>query len=340
MRKLLPIILSLFYLPLFAGVEVEYALLVDEDVPDVMLQFLPQRIFIGIHEKGVIVRGEYMGGRATDYDLHPAGDAFWYQCRGKDEAIQQPFTGATDIIYTDDPPVTIADLPCKRAIAIVDGDSIDIYYTDIFGVDFCQIAAIRGFAMYYSKTVNGLEVTYQAVRFKPGNFPPAMFDLSTRRITPYKPPKEDRYNARSKFFIGKPAPAITGRTLSGKTIDAEYLQGKVVALNFWFTTCPPCRQEIPALNVLAARHAIREDVVFIGIALDDENRLARFLENTPFIYNIIPSGSTAASRHRVNAYPTNIVIDRQGNIAEYIVGFAEDIDQRLDAAIRKALQKK
>ncbi len=340
MRKLLPIILSFFCLPLFAGVEVEYAILVDEDVPEYMLQFLPQHIFIGIHEGHVIVRGEYIGARAADYDLYPAGDAFWYQCRGKDEAIQQPFTGATDIIYTDDPPITIAGLPCRRAIAILDGDSTDIYYTDAFGVHFCQVAAIQGFAMYYTKTLNGLEVAYQAVRFKVGDFPPAMFDLSRRKITPYKPPKEYKHDPQSKFFIGKPAPAITGRTLSGKQIDEEYLQGKVVALNFWFVNCPPCRYEIPVLNILTSRFAGREDVVFLAVALDEEYRLKQFLADTPFMYHIIPDGASNASKHKVKAYPTNMVIDREGRIVEHIVGYEPDIDQRLDAAIRKALQKK
>ena len=36
------------------------------------------------------------------------------------------------------------------------------------------------------------------------------------------------------------APAFTGTTLDGKTIDFAELRGKVVVLNLWFINCPNC----------------------------------------------------------------------------------------------------
>ncbi len=337
MRYFIPFLITLFHFPLFAGIEVEYEVEVIDETPGFMYAFLPQRILIGIQDDYVIVRGHYTGARMADYDLHPLGDSLWYYCRGQDEAVQRSYRRATYVYYPGDPPVTIAGLPCFRAVAVVDEDSTDIYFTTAFGVDFCQVAEIRGFAMYYSTMVNGVKVVYKAVRFRPGNFPPAMFDLSKRRIIPYIPIEELPMDSRGRNFIGKPAALIAGTTLNGKKISAEYLRGKVVALNFWFINCPPCQAEMPALNSLVARYKEDEDVVFIAVGLEDARQISRFLQFRHLAYEIIPSGASIASRHRVTSYPTNVIIGRDGKIVEYVVGYVPGVETRLKAAIERAL---
>ena len=51
-------------------------------------------------------------------------------------------------------------------------------------------------------------------------------------------------------LLNKPAPDFTLKDLTGKKWRLSQLKGKTVVLNFWFTTCPPCIQEIPDLNEL------------------------------------------------------------------------------------------
>jgi thiol-disulfide isomerase/thioredoxin len=333
--------LFLFFgnVPLWGGVIVEYAVLTGDDVPDMVLPLLPQRVYAYIHDGHVAVRGEYLGSRLADYDLYPAGDAFRYECIGKNEATQHPLPVA-EVLYTDDPPLTIARLPCRRALIVSElGDTSSVYFTDAFGINFCPIADIQGFALFYTKKVLGVEVGFQAINFKPAEFQTGIFDLSKRSITYYKPPKDDVYTSRSWSFIGKAAPPISDKTLTGTKIDTAYLRGKVVSLNFWFTTCPPCKQELPALNVLAARYTERDDVIFIAVALDNDWQLNKFLEVNPFLYQIIPNGRSTASRYGVESYPTNMVIDRQGNIIEHVIGYRPDIEKRLETAILKALKK-
>jgi len=333
--------LFLFFgnVPLWGGVIVEYAVLTGEDVPDMVLPLLPQRVYAYLHDGHVAVRGEYLGTRHADFDLYPAGDAFRYECVGKDEAIQHPLPAA-EVVYTHDLPLTIAGLPCRRAIIVTDlGDTSSVYFTDAFGINYCPVADVRGFALFYTKKVLGVELGFQAINFKPAEFHTGMFDLSKRNITYYKPPKDDVYTSRSRSFIGKVAHPISDKSLTGTKIDTAYLRGKVVALNFWFTTCPPCKQELPALNVLAARYAENEDVVFLAVALDNDWQLNRFLEVNPFLYQIIPNGRNIASRYRVESYPTNMVIDRQGKITEHVIGYRPDIEKRLETAILKALRK-
>ncbi|HEY8965140.1 MAG TPA: TlpA disulfide reductase family protein, partial [Candidatus Methylacidiphilales bacterium] len=52
-----------------------------------------------------------------------------------------------------------------------------------------------------------------------------------------------------------PAPAWTLKTPDGKTLSLADYKGKIVALNFWATWCPPCRAELPELGATAKTYA-------------------------------------------------------------------------------------
>lgn len=334
MRKLLHLFFLVMTIPAYAGVEVEYAVILPEGTPEAAWQFLPQRILIGIHDEGIVVRGEYLGAYLGDYNLHPRGDRFWYRMEDERFAIQMPFTGAVHIEYTDDPPVMIAGLPCFRAIARQDGEENEIFFTTAFGVDFCQVADIRGFAMQYSRTKNGLKVTYQAVKYRPAELPAEWFDLSKFTVVPYRPSTAESDND----MIGKPAAVFAGRSVDGKRVTLDSLKGKVIVMHFWFTDCLPCKQEMPQLNQLAARYRDRDEVAFLSVSLDGRPSTERLLRQSPFLYEVLYSGYRIAERYKIQSYPTNLVINRRGFIAQFITGFAPDSRQLLDQAIARALE--
>jgi cytochrome c biogenesis protein CcmG, thiol:disulfide interchange protein DsbE len=57
----------------------------------------------------------------------------------------------------------------------------------------------------------------------------------------------NRSDEVSTFAVGKPAPPIVATTLDGKPFDLGRRKGSWVVLNFFNTTCGPCRAEHPQL---------------------------------------------------------------------------------------------
>lgn len=51
----------------------------------------------------------------------------------------------------------------------------------------------------------------------------------------------------SNFAVNKPAPAISGTTLDGQPFDLSRRKGSWVVLNFFNSTCLPCKAEHPEL---------------------------------------------------------------------------------------------
>jgi cytochrome c biogenesis protein CcmG/thiol:disulfide interchange protein DsbE len=74
-------------------------------------------------------------------------------------------------------------------------------------------------------------------------------------------------------LIGKPAPTFVLPTVANKnvTFDSSTLVGKPYVVNVWGTWCPACRDEHPALLVIARRAGIP----FIGIDWKDDTALAQ-----------------------------------------------------------------
>ena len=64
--------------------------------------------------------------------------------------------------------------------------------------------------------------------------------------------KDTVYNSRNwkDCVLDKPVPDINLTTITGQKFQLKRMKGKVIVLNFWFTHCIPCIEELPALNKL------------------------------------------------------------------------------------------
>jgi thiol-disulfide isomerase/thioredoxin len=140
--------------------------------------------------------------------------------------------------------------------------------------------------------------------------------------------------------IGKPAPALKAKAIDalnpeGAEIDLASLRGKVVLLDFWTTWCAPCKREQPNLEKLHQEFG-GQGVVVLGVNVgEDRSTVQDFLKKSGFTYPVVPVNDAAEliARLSVNAYPTMVLVDRDGNIASYEVGV------RGEEALRPDLEK-
>ena len=79
------------------------------------------------------------------------------------------------------------------------------------------------------------------------------------------------------------------QTPDGKVANTEEWQGKVLVVNFWASWCPPCVEEMPALNQLQ-KEFLQQNVLFVGIGIDSPSNIREFLLKTPVSYPIVIGG--------------------------------------------------
>ena len=147
----------------------------------------------------------------------------------------------------------------------------------------------------------------------------------------------------SSEFIGKKAPSFSMTDINGKTISSESLLGKVVVLNFWFVTCQPCIEEIPDLNEVYKKYKNNPDVVFASITFNEKEKVSKFLKKHPLDYPVISDARNICNEFSVNSYPTNMVIDKEGNFYDLISGgfpnISDHISSKIDGALNKSQKK-
>lgn len=87
-------------------------------------------------------------------------------------------------------------------------------------------------------------------------------------------------------LIGARAPTIEAVDLDGRTWSLDDAEGRLVWVNFWATSCEPCRTEMPAMQRLAERHADR--LLILGVDWGEgADAVAAFVDRYGIHYPIL-----------------------------------------------------
>ncbi len=111
-------------------------------------------------------------------------------------------------------------------------------------------------------------------------------------------------------------------TPAGGLLKLSDYRGKVVFLNFWATWCPPCKEEMPALERLHRRFGPKGlAVLAISTDPDGASVVVPFVKQNALTFPVAldPRGEVTAL-YGVRALPATIIIDRQGNLALIALG--------------------
>ena len=103
------------------------------------------------------------------------------------------------------------------------------------------------------------------------------------------------------------------------SIHLANYRGKVVLLNLWWSQCPPCIQETPALIQL---HHDRPDIAILAVSIDeDPGSYRRFLTRFHVDLNTVRDpDQKVAKLYGTDGWPETYIIDRKGVIRRKIVG--------------------
>ena len=116
--------------------------------------------------------------------------------------------------------------------------------------------------------------------------------------------------------VGNRAPAFTLPGIAGGTVSLSDYFGKLVALDFWFSTCSTCVSTLPHLEELAERFP--DDLVVIVVVLDRDAGLGRdfFLGRYEALVVVHENEYDRPVRtaYGVGGTPHTFLIDRTGEI--------------------------
>jgi len=156
-------------------------------------------------------------------------------------------------------------------------------------------------------------------------------DLDARLTTPGEVPYPTI--ATNSAVAGTSLPQASLLTLDNKTIDSITLIGKPLILNFWYSTCEPCRREMPVLATSAVTHS--STVRFVGVNMNDSIETAQnFAKKYNVLYDIMfdPSGSFIGALG-IGTAPMTLFVDAQGVIVDQVAG--EITADKLESLITK-----
>lgn len=146
-------------------------------------------------------------------------------------------------------------------------------------------------------------------------------------------------NAKSELAVktmpNTIAPDFTLSDMNGKKWSLSDLRGKVVVLNFWYISCPPCVEEMPKLNEITKLYT-PDKVVFLALTFNDVEKVQTFLQKHEFKYNILPASTATDKKYKISGWPTSIVINKTGVIT-MAINISNDIKHDLTTAINAAL---
>ncbi len=116
--------------------------------------------------------------------------------------------------------------------------------------------------------------------------------------------------------VGAPVLDFELQDLDGETVKLSDYAGRVIFLNFWQTTCEPCKRELPALQAFAAEQPADGPAVLAVNIAEPIETVRAFLASYGVSNLRIPLDTEAdtADMYGVFQIPVTFVIDTNGNV--------------------------
>jgi cytochrome c biogenesis protein CcmG/thiol:disulfide interchange protein DsbE len=118
---------------------------------------------------------------------------------------------------------------------------------------------------------------------------------------------------------GREAPDFQLPDASGQTVSLRAQRGHPVILNFWATWCPPCVDEVPAIEELA-RRLDGTDLRMLAVSVDDDwAAVRRFFPKGTKIGVLLDTTRNVPKSYGTDKFPETYLIDAKGHVRYYFI---------------------
>ena len=118
-----------------------------------------------------------------------------------------------------------------------------------------------------------------------------------------------------------PAPLFSLLDTNGNKHNLADYRGKVVVINFWATWCPPCRYELPSMEIAYQKlqpHGIEILALNVG---EDSDTIFTFTADFPVSFPLVMDrDSSVIQAYPVIGLPTTFVIGPDGHLEYRAIG--------------------
>ena len=140
------------------------------------------------------------------------------------------------------------------------------------------------------------------------------------------------------IFLSKPAPApdVSFKTITNKTIRLKDLQGKAVLITFWASNCTSCIKEIPHfISLYNDYHQTGLEIIAIAMYYDRPNYVVDTSKTYQIPYDIVLDldMQLATVFDDVSLTPTTFLINPAGQIVYKTTGLIDlaNIQSRIES---------
>jgi cytochrome c biogenesis protein CcmG, thiol:disulfide interchange protein DsbE len=142
--------------------------------------------------------------------------------------------------------------------------------------------------------------------------------------------------ATNTLLIGSQLPAIKLENVEGQEVSTQSLLNKPLIINVWYSTCEPCRRELPALANADTQY--RDQVRFVGVNIKDSATVAKeFASQYGVEFELLlDKNGLFISQLGIATAPVTLAIDPQGLIVGQKAG--EISASELDELVKELLK--
>jgi thiol-disulfide isomerase/thioredoxin len=142
--------------------------------------------------------------------------------------------------------------------------------------------------------------------------------------------------AQEREATNKPAAHWETTDIDGKMHSLIEYRGKVVILDFWFRGCEPCIKAMPQIKEIAEKYQGRP-VAVLGMNTDKKQEDARFVVNQLKLNYPTLKAEGLPEKYNVQGFPTLVIIDQQGMIRGWHLGYSPDLGKEVCKVIERLL---